>query len=363
MILVTGGCGFIGSHTCVELLSSGYSIIVLDNLQNSNIKSLENVSLIAGGGGSFAVGSFSDNKKDFNVTNKNDCGGLAPKDLIFIEGNISDTNLLNVIFSKFDIEAVIHFAGSKSVSESVCNPLEYYRNNFVNSLTLLEIMLKHSCNKFVFSSSATVYGNPDNCPVTEQFELKPLNPYGFSKLFTEKAINDICNSEHNFSAGILRYFNPIGAHPSGLIGENPKGIPNNLIPYIASVAAGKLAELPVFGNDYATLDGTGVRDYIHVVDLARAHVKCLQSLGINSGAMTFNLGTGCGYSVLQIIKAYENVNKVQIPYKILPRRSGDVSKIYADPSLARDTLGWEAEFDLNKMCEDSWRWQCHLSNS
>lgn len=327
MILVTGGVGYIGSHTCIELLSVGYDLVVLDNLSNASLASLKRVENIVG------------------------------STISFIEGDVRDKALLRHVFTEFDIDGVIHFAGLKAVGDSVAQPLRYYDNNVAGSVTLFEVMTEFGCKRLVFSSSATVYGNPASVPIREDFPLSTTNPYGASKLIIEGVLQDVYSSDSAWSIGILRYFNPVGAHESGLIGENPHGIPSNLMPFISKVAVGQLDRLNVFGNDYATPDGTGVRDYIHVVDLAKGHVKALEYLMTAPQYLTVNLGTGRGYSVLEVVRAFENVSGKSVPYLIAPRRSGDIAQCYADPSYAEEVLGWKAELDLERMCEDAWRWQ------
>lgn len=331
-VLVTGGAGYIGSHTSVELLENGYEIIIVDNLCNSDKIVLDKIK---------------------EITNK------TPK---FYEIDITDKDKLEVVFKENKIDSVIHFAALKAVGESVQKPLEYYSNNLINTLVLLELMKKYDVKKFVFSSSATVYGNPKTCPILEDFPLSVTNPYGRTKLMVEDILRDICYSDKSMDVAILRYFNPIGAHKSGKIGEEPSGIPNNIMPYITKVAVGKLPNVNVFGNDYDTLDGTGVRDYIHVVDLANGHVKALEKLNQNPGLITYNLGTGNGYSVLQLIEAVKKASGRDIPYKFAERREGDIATCYADPSKARAELGWEAKYELDEMCEDSWRWQFNNPN-
>lgn len=331
-VLVTGGAGYIGSHTSVELLENGYEVIIVDNLCNSDKIVLDKIK---------------------EITNK------TPK---FYEIDIADKDKLEVVFKENKIDSVIHFAALKAVGESVQKPLEYYSNNLINTLVLLELMKKYDVKKFVFSSSATVYGNPKTCPILEDFPLSVTNPYGRTKLMVEDILRDICYSDKSMDVAILRYFNPIGAHKSGKIGEEPSGIPNNIMPYITKVAVGKLPNVNVFGNDYDTLDGTGVRDYIHVVDLANGHVKALEKLNQNPGLITYNLGTGNGYSVLQLIEAVKKASGRDIPYKFTERREGDIATCYADPSKARAELGWEAKYELDEMCEDSWRWQFNNPN-
>ena len=327
-ILVTGGAGYIGSHTCIELLNAGYEVVVLDNLYNSSEKALERVKQITG------------------------------KDLTFYEADILDKEALEKIFDKEQIDGVIHFAGLKAVGESVAKPLEYYHNNMTGTFNLCDVMRKHGCKNIIFSSSATVYGDPAFIPITEECPKgKITNPYGQTKGMLEQVLTDLWVADHEWNVVLLRYFNPIGAHESGLIGEDPKGIPNNLVPYIAQVAVGKLECLGVFGNDYDTPDGTGVRDYIHVVDLAKGHVKAMKKLEPGSGVSIYNLGTGNGYSVLQVVKAFEKACGKEIKYAIKPRRAGDIATCYCDASKAKRELGWEAEKVIEEMCADSWRWQ------
>ena len=327
-ILVTGGAGYIGSHTVVELQNAGYEVVVLDNLANSSEKSLERVEKITG------------------------------KKVPFYKADILDREALENIFSKEDVGAVIHFAGLKAVGESVAKPWEYYENNIAGTLTLVDVMRKHNCKNIIFSSSATVYGNPAFIPITEDCPKgQCTNPYGWTKSMLEQILSDMQKADPEWNVILLRYFNPIGAHQSGTIGENPNGIPNNLMPYITQVAVGKLKELGVFGNDYDTPDGTGVRDYIHVVDLAIGHVKALQMVEKNAGLKVYNLGTGVGYSVLDIVKNFEAATGVKIPYVIKERRPGDIATCYSDASKAREELGWEAQYGIKQMCADSWRWQ------
>lgn len=326
-ILVTGGAGYIGSHTCVELLKAGYEIIVLDNFSNSSPESLNRVK---------------------ELTNKN-----------FKTYNIDLLDKVNVekVFLENNIESVIHFAGLKAVGESVEIPVHYYHNNITGTLILIDIMQKYNVFNIVFSSSATVYGAPKQVPISEDFSLSATNPYGRSKLIIEEILNDVYISNNNWSIALLRYFNPIGAHESGRIGENPNGIPNNLMPFITQVSIGKLQELKVFGSDYSTPDGTGVRDYIHVVDLAHGHLKALEKIMTCSGVEAYNLGTGKGYSVLEMVAAFEKASNRKIPYSIGPRRTGDIGECFADPSKAERELGWKAEKGIEEMCIDSWRWQ------
>ena len=325
-ILVTGGAGYIGSHTCVELLNNDYEVVVVDNLYNSCEEALKRVKTITG------------------------------KEITFYEGDLLDRDLLEQIFDKERPEAVIHFAGYKAVGESVEKPIEYYHNNITGTLILCDIMRKYGCKKIVFSSSATVYGDPAFVPITEECPKGVItNPYGQTKSMIEQILTDIQVSDPSWNVVLLRYFNPIGAHSSGLIGEDPKGIPNNLVPYIAKVAVGKLEKLGVFGDDYDTPDGTGVRDYIHVVDLAVGHVCALQH--IKEGVSIYNLGTGHGYSVLDVVKAYGKACGKEIPYEIKPRRAGDIAQCYSDPSKAEKELGWKAQYGIEEMCRDSYHWQ------
>ncbi len=323
-VLITGGTGFIGSHTAVELIEAGKEIIIVDNLYNSSEEVLNRIEQIT---------------------------HVLPK---FYKEDLCDKEALRRIFRENDIDSVIHFAGLKAVGESVAIPLKYYQNNITGTLNLLEVMQEFHCKKIVFSSSATVYGDPASVPIKENFPLHTTNPYGTTKLFIEQILTDLCHSDKEFSAVLLRYFNPIGAHKSGLIGETPNGIPNNLLPYIARVAAGKLERLSVFGDDYDTIDGTGVRDYIHVVDLAKGHVKALEYANEHQGIEAVNLGTGNGYSVLQIKDAFEKASKVKIPYVITSRRPGDIATCYADTEKAKKLFGWEAQYSIEEMCEDSW---------
>ncbi|MDD7544408.1 UDP-glucose 4-epimerase GalE [Actinobacillus porcinus] len=327
-ILVTGGAGYIGSHTLVELLNNNRDVVVLDNLCNSSPKSLERVKQITG------------------------------KSVTFYEGDILDSALLQRIFAENSIDAVIHFAGLKAVGESVQKPIEYYRNNVTGSLNLIQEMRKAGVWNFIFSSSSTVYGDPERIPVTEDCKVGgTTNPYGTSKLMVEQILMDIAKAVPEFSITLLRYFNPVGAHESGLIGEDPNGIPNNLMPYISQVAIGKLKELSIFGNDYDTQDGTGVRDYIHVVDLAVGHVKALNRHENDRGLHIYNLGTGVGYSVLDMVNAFNSANGIEIPYKFAPRRAGDIAVNYADAGRAAKELGWKAERGLEQMMKDTWNWQ------
>jgi len=326
-ILVTGGAGYIGSHTCLELLEKGYEIVVVDNLSNSSRESLLRVERLTG------------------------------KKIEFIQVDLLDKESLEDVFKNHDFYAVIHFAGLKAVGESVAIPLKYYHNNITGTLVLCELMAKYYVRNIVFSSSATVYGDPHTVPITEDFPLSATNPYGRTKLMIEEILTDIYASDNRWNITLLRYFNPVGAHISGEIGEDPQGIPNNLMPYISQVHVGKLKELAVFGNDYPTHDGTGVRDYIHVVDLAMGHVKALDKLPGNPGLSIYNLGTGKGYSVLDMVKAYEKASNSRIPFKFTERRPGDIAACYADPGKANRELGWSAERDVDTMCRDALRWQ------
>ncbi|MBQ7303006.1 MAG: UDP-glucose 4-epimerase GalE [Clostridia bacterium] len=327
-ILITGGCGYIGSHTCIEMIKAGYDIVVIDNYYNSKPEALKRTRELAG------------------------------KDFPFYECDIRDAEGLKKIFAAHNIEAVIHFAGLKAVGESVSKPLEYFDNNVGGTVTLCEVMRDCGCKRMIFSSSATVYGMKNPSPLNETMEIGGVtNPYGRTKWMVEQVLDDLCYSDPEWSAVKLRYFNPIGAHESGRIGEDPNGIPNNLMPYVSQVAVGKLQQLAVFGDDYDTHDGTGVRDFIHVVDLARGHVKAVAYALTHTGCEAINLGTGHGYSVLDLVKAFEKVNGVKVPYRIAPRREGDIAVCYSDPSKAAKLLGWEAELGLEDMCRDSWRWQ------
>ena len=322
-VLVTGGTGYIGSHTCVELLNSGEDIVIIDNLYNSKTEVLERIKKITG------------------------------KDITFYNADVRDKAALTEIFNKHNIDSVIHFAGLKAVGESVEKPMLYYDNNLISTINLCEVMKEHGCKNLVFSSSATVYGNAEKMPLYEDMPLGAINPYGKTKWFIEEILRDEAKTG-NWSVVLLRYFNPIGAHESGLIGEDPNGIPNNLMPYISQVAVGRLKELSVFGNDYPTKDGTGVRDYIHVVDLAKGHIKALEKAFNTTGIHYYNLGTGHGYSVLEMVKTFEKVNNVKVPYKIVERRPGDIASCYADSSLALKELGWKAELDIEDMMRDSY---------
>lgn len=331
-VLVTGGAGYIGSHTVVELLNIGKEVVIVDDLSNSSEKVVDRIEEIT---------------------------GKRPK---FYKVNILDEKEFEKIFEENKIDSIIHFAGFKAVGESVAKPLAYYTNNLVNTLIVLNTMKKYGVRNLVFSSSATVYGDPHTCPILENFPLSTTNPYGSTKLMIEDMLRDITKADKELNVAILRYFNPVGAHESGRIGEEPNGIPNNLMPYITKVAIGKLEMLSVYGNDYPTHDGTGVRDYIHVVDLALGHLKALEKLETNPGLVTYNLGTGKGYSVLDMVKAFSKACGHEIPYKIVERRPGDVAMCYADPTKAKNELGWEAKYDLDRMCADSWRWQSNNPN-
>ena len=331
-ILITGGAGFIGTHTCIQLIENGHQIVVVDNLSNSQISAIERVKKLSG------------------------------KDFPFIQGDVRDKTLMRSIFEKHAITAVIHFAGLKAVGESTALPLKYYENNVIGSLTLLEVMQEYEVNTFVFSSSATVYGDPATLPIDETFPLTATNPYGRTKLMVEDILRDLYQADKTWRICILRYFNPIGAHPSGQIGEDPNGIPNNLLPYVAQVAVGRLDTLKVFGNDYPTPDGTGIRDYIHVMDLADGHVQAVNYLLKHQTMITVNLGTGKGYSVLEVINNFSQVSHKAIPYAFNPRRAGDVAANYANPALAKTLFGWTAKRDLKQMCADTWRWQSNNPN-
>ena len=331
-ILVTGGAGYIGSHTCLELLNAGYEVVVVDNLANSKVESLRRVQALTG------------------------------KSLAFHQVDLLDQAALNDVFVTYPVKAVIHFAGLKAVGESVSQPLRYYHNNVTGTLNLCQAMADYDVWKLVFSSSATVYGDPHTVPITEDFPLSATNPYGRSKLIIEEMLRDLPIANPRWRIALLRYFNPVGAHPSGQIGEDPSGIPNNLLPYVSQVAVGRLAKLSVFGNSYPTPDGTGVRDYIHVVDLALGHLRALEKLATSSGVAAYNLGTGQGYSVLEMVAAFEKASGKPIPYQITQPRPGDIAACYADPTKAREELGWEAQRGLAEMCADAWRWQSQNPN-
>lgn len=331
-VLLTGGAGYIGSHTAVEIMNAGHEVIIADDLSNASEKVIERIEKLGG------------------------------KKVYFYKVDVCDKAALDEIFMHHDISAVVHFAGKKAVGESVAEPLMYYRNNLDATITLLEVMQKHSVNRLIFSSSATVYGIPENVPVDENAPRGCNNPYGWTKYMSEQIMCDACEANKDLAVVLLRYFNPIGAHESGVIGEDPEGIPNNLMPFIAQVAVGRREMLGVFGNDYPTHDGTGVRDYIHVVDLAAGHVAALDYTETDKGAVAVNLGTGRGYSVLDIVKTFERVNGIEIPYRIMPRRAGDAAVIYADSSLAKTLLNWEAKRDLEDMCRDTWNWQKNNPN-
>lgn len=326
-VLVTGGAGYIGSHTTLLLLEAGYDVVVFDNFCNASPESIRRVEELTG------------------------------KKTILVEGDIRSREDLEKVFSSHAIDAVIHFAGLKAVGESVEHPLRYYENNVCGTVQLCEVMAEYGCKEIVFSSSATVYGDPHTTPIKEDFPLSATNPYGRSKLFIEEILRDLYVSDSEWKVVLLRYFNPVGAHESGRIGEDPSGIPNNLMPFIAQTAVGKREKLNVFGNDYDTYDGTGVRDYIHVMDLSEGHLKALEKLPKIEGVLTVNLGTGQGYSVLDMVKAFEKASGEKVPYEFAPRRSGDIAKCYADPSYAKKVLGWEAKKGIDEMCEDTWRWQ------
>ena len=332
-VLVTGGTGYIGSHTCVELLNAGYEVVIIDNLCNSKEEVVDKIKEITG------------------------------KNLKFYKGDCCDKEILTKIFKENNIDSVIHFAGLKAVGESVSIPLKYYRNNIDSTLSLLEVMNEFNCKKIVFSSSATVYGKPKELPIKENFPLSTTNPYGSTKLMIEGILRDLYKSDNDWSIAILRYFNPIGAHKSGLIGENPNDIPNNLMPYIVKVATHELEILSIFGNDYDTKDGTGVRDYIHVVDLAKGHIKALEFIEKNKGVDAYNLGTGNGYSVLEIVNNFSKINNVDVKYKIVDRRPGDIDACYADPSYAKEKLGWEAKLGIEEMCKDSYNFVLNKKNN
>ena len=326
-ILVTGGAGYIGSHTAISLIEAGYGIVIFDNFSNASMESIRRVEKITG------------------------------KAIPVVEGDIRDEEALHQLFSTYPIEAVIHFAGLKAVGESVEQPLRYYDNNVGGTITLCRVMESHGCKSIIFSSSATVYGDPHTVPIKEDFPLSATNPYGRSKLMIEEMLRDLYISDNAWKIVLLRYFNPVGAHPSGLIGESPNDIPNNLMPYISQTAVGKRDLLQVFGGDYPTPDGTGVRDYIHVMDLAEGHLKALEHLDDFDKVMTINLGTGRGYSVLEMVKAFEDASGRKVPYKIVERRAGDIATCYADPGYAKEVLGWEASRGIEAMCQDAWRWQ------
>ena len=336
-VLVTGGAGFIGSHTVIELLQAGYEVVVVDDLSNASVIALDRVRQIV--------------------------GDEAAARLTFYEDNILDRDAMNRIFTAHAVDRVIHFAGFKAVGESVKKPVEYYHNNIEGTLTLVDVMRQHGCKSIIFSSSSTVYGDPDKLPLTEDSPKKTCtNPYGWTKWMIEQILTDIHTADPEWDVVLLRYFNPIGAHPSGLIGEDPKGIPNNLVPYVAQVAVGKLPAVQVFGDDYPTPDGTGVRDYIHVVDLAKGHVSALAWMNGKTGVEVFNLGTGTGSSVLDVIKAFSKACGKELPYVVKPRRGGDIAANWCDASKAEREMGWKAQYDLDDMCRDSWNWQSHNPN-
>ncbi|MDP4119541.1 MAG: UDP-glucose 4-epimerase GalE [Bacillota bacterium] len=332
MVLLTGGAGYIGSHTCIELINSGYDVLIADDFSNSKPEAVRRLEEITG------------------------------RKIPLVNIDVADKEAVEKLFNENEIDAVVHFAGYKAVGESVQFPLKYYRNNIDTALTILETMERHDVHNFIFSSSATVYGIPESVPLHEEMKTGCTNPYGFTKLMIEQILRDAAFANPKLSVVLLRYFNPIGAHESGRIGEDPNGIPNNLLPFITQVAVGKLPELGVFGNDYNTHDGTGVRDYIHVVDLAKGHVAAIGYAKENKGCEVFNLGTGTGYSVLDIVKAFEKVNNLKIPYTIKERRPGDIDECYADPKKAREKLHWTAEKTIEDMCRDSWNWQSHNQN-
>ena len=327
MVLVTGGAGYIGTHTVVLLIEAGYEVVIFDNFSNSSQESIRRVER------------------------------LVDKEIAFVEGDIRNEDDLQKVFDAYSIDSVIHFAGLKAVGESVAEPLKYYDNNINGTRVLSEVMAKNGCKSIVFSSSATVYGDPHSVPIREDFPLFATNPYGRTKLFVEGMLNDLYISDSEWKIVLLRYFNPVGAHRSGTLGEDPNGIPNNLMPFIAQTAVGKRECLSVFGDDYDTPDGTGVRDYIHVVDLADAHVKALDNIGSFDKVMSINIGTGNGYSVLDMVKAFEEASGKKVAYQIAPRRAGDIASCYADPSYAKEVLSWEATHSIKEMCEDTWRWQ------
>jgi UDP-glucose 4-epimerase len=328
MILVTGGAGFIGSHTCVELVNSGFEILIVDNYYNSSPLVIKSIAEITG------------------------------NQIVCVEADVQNKESLEVIFDQYKIQAVIHFAGYKAVGESVRKPLMYYRNNIDSTLAICEVMANRNVKKLIFSSSATVYRNDNPMPLNEEAALGCTNPYGWTKRMIEQILEDLCDADDEWSVVSLRYFNPIGAHKSGLIGELPKGIPNNLMPYITQVASGKLEKLRVFGNDYPTLDGTGVRDYIHVVDLAKGHINALEYVMVHTGAQAINLGTGRGYSVLEVIHAFENATGINVPFEIVERRPGDIAKSYAKTNKAKELIGWQAEYGIEQMCADAWNFEC-----
>ena len=336
-VLVTGGAGFIGSHTVIELLQSGYEVVVVDDLSNASVVALDRVRQIV--------------------------GDEAASRLTFYEDNVLDRDALDRIFDEHPIDRVIHFAGFKAVGESVKKPVEYFHNNIESTLTLVDVMRNHGCKSIIFSSSSTVYGDPDKLPLTEESPKKACtNPYGWTKWMIEQILTDLHTADPEWDVVLLRYFNPIGAHPSGLIGEDPKGIPNNLVPYVAQVAVGKLKAVQVFGDDYPTPDGTGVRDYIHVVDLAKGHVAALAWMNGKNGVEVFNLGTGKGTSVLEVIRAFSKACGKELPYVIKPRRGGDIAANWCDASKAERLMGWKAQYDIDDMCRDSWNWQSHNPN-
>jgi len=331
-ILVTGGAGYIGSHTAVVLLEAGHDLILVDNFCNSKPEALEDIRAISG------------------------------RDFVFVQADLRDRAAVERAFADHAVDAVIHFAGLKAVGESVAKPLEYYDNNLIGTLVLLEVMRAHGVKRMVFSSSATVYGMNNPVPLKEEYPTSAINPYGYTKVMIEQMLRDLGRSDDAWAISLLRYFNPIGAHPSGRIGEDPNDIPNNLLPYVAQVAAGRLEKVHVFGNDYATRDGTGVRDYIHVTDLAKGHVAALKRLENGQGVSAYNLGTGTGYTVLEVLSAFERACGKVLPYEIVGRRPGDIAECYADPSKAAAELGWRAEYGIERMCQDAWRWQQNNPN-
>ncbi len=327
MVLVTGGTGYIGAHTCVELLRAGHDVVALDNFSNSKRQVLPRIRELAG------------------------------KDMRFYEADLLDPGQVERVFQECEIDAVVHFAGLKAVGESVAQPVRYYHNNVTGTLVLCETMARHGVRRLVFSSSATVYGASEAVPFKEDLPLAPVNPYGGTKEMIERILRDLHQADGRWSVALLRYFNPVGAHPSGRIGEDPNGVPNNLMPYVTQVAVGKLRELSVYGDDFETRDGTGVRDYIHVVDLAQGHLKALEKVAAGTGVGAYNLGTGTGYSVLELVRAFERASGVRVPYQVVGRRPGDAAVSYSDPTKAREELGWSARRGLNEMCADAWRWQ------
>lgn len=363
-VLVTGGAGFIGSHTVVELLERNYQVVIVDDLSNSSREAVRRVGEIAG-----VAPVFADLPNEEEAEAVATVAGAAVREvapgpsLTFYEANILDRDELETIFTMHAVDVIIHFAGFKAVGESVAKPLEYYWNNIAGTLVLCEVAREHGCKNIVFSSSATVYGEPEFVPITESCpKHDATNPYGWTKSMLEQILSDLYTGDNEWNVVLLRYFNPIGAHPSGLIGEDPRGVPNNLMPYISQTAIGRLECLNVFGDDYDTPDGTGVRDYIHVMDLARGHVSAIAYMAAHTGESIFNLGTGRGYSVLEIVHAFEAANHVHVPYRIAPRRAGDLPTVYACPDKSARILGWRADYSLEDMCRDSWRWQTQNPN-